>query len=166
MPSKSKAPGGKQISVKAARAQNKNSGAAAEYVTEVSSQPRNIAEESNQSDLRLGISTTFLCRVTKLLGSGRMQVISQTGKEMQMTLRGNLKCSAGAARNPGNPLALTPGSYVLADDQIIAVLSRSQVADIKDLVFSIKGFFDKGDTAEEGCGVEFAEEEEPDVDAI
>lgn len=164
MPSKSKAPGGKQISVKAARAQNKNSGAAAEYVTEVSSRPRNIAEERNQSDLRLGISTTFLCRVTKLLGSGRMQVVSQTGKELQMTLRGNLKCSAGAARNPGNPLALTPGAYVLADDQIIAVLSASQVAEIKEIIFSVNGFFDKG-SKEEGCGVEFIDEE-PDVDAI
>lgn len=173
MPSKSKAPGGKQISVKALKAQKKNSGAAAEYVSEVCGNARNVAEEANQKELRLGLAPTHLCRVSKLLGSGRILVITQQGKELQVTLRGNLKCSAGAARNPANPLALTPGSYVLVDDQIMAVLSQQQVAAVKEVVFSVRGFFETG-AKEEDCGVEFEaaaegegeDEEDLDIGAI
>jgi hypothetical protein len=87
-----------------------------------------------------------VARMTKAFGGGRYQLITPDNKTHTAISRGSLTVSAGAARAPGNVLAITNGSYVLLQineygSQIAAVMTRQQVHAIKDKIPATPGFF-------------------------
>ena len=101
-----------------------------------------------------------VARVTKMFGGGRAQLQMGDGKTQVAAIRGNLVVSAGAARAPGNALAISASSYVLLQltdygAQIAAILSRQQIQKIHDKIGASKGFFSNGDATEEIDGFEW-----------
>jgi len=101
-----------------------------------------------------------VARVSKIYGSGRIQLVLADGKTQDATIRGVLTQSAGAARAPGNPLAITMNSYVVLQlaaygAQIAAILTRFQINQIKDKIESSRGFFAIGDSTDEDDGFDW-----------
>ena len=131
-------------------------------------------------DISDGVAVTEvqLARVTKLMGSGRMEILTQTGATLIAGIKGSLKCRG--ARRADNPIAAFVGSFVLLQTedyvmQIVAILNRGQVKSISDsdhFADAPKGFFSESTGAEdEEGGFEWDEEdttpsEGMNVDAI
>lgn len=126
-----------------------------------------------------------VARVTKMFGGGRTQLLLPDGTTKVAAIRGSLIVSAGAARAPGNELAITINSFVLLQihdygAQIASILSRSQIQQIKDKIEATREFFAMGDVTEDDDGFDWdiekpvAEEvvekknagDELDIDAI
>ena len=112
-----------------------------------------------------------VARMTKAFGGGRYQLLTPDNKTHTAISRGSLTVSAGAARAPGNVLAITIGSYVLLQlneygSQIAAVMTRQQVHAIKDKIPAAPGFFAGGEaTQDEGFDWDLEEGEEGAVPA-
>ena len=125
-----------------------------------------------------------LARVTKVFGGARMSVQTVTDKEVIAGLKGTLKCSKGAARRADNPLAVTPGTFVVLQEdefatQIVAILNRSHIRALQPAYpMAPKGFFadstaldeDEGgfewDHSDDGDKGEEGDANGVDVDAI
>ena len=127
-----------------------------------------------------------IARVSRLLGGGRMDLVTITGTACQAALKGSLKCGKGG-RKSDNPIAVFPGTYVLVNEeaygsQITAVLSWANVKSIQPYGSKIvtalrpdekspsipRGFFDMTASAgEEDLGIDWDVDEAPvDIDAI
>ena len=130
-------------------------------------------------DVEAGVAVPEVCvaRIVKLMGSGRMDLMTSDGETVNAGLKGSLHCSRGKARRSDTSIAAFVGNYVLLQKEdygamIIGVLNRQQVKTLEKHVKAAKGFFTDGPAGEEEGGFEFdvseeAEaEEEIDVDAI
>lgn len=99
-----------------------------------------------------------LARVTKVFGGARMSLLTVTDKEVIAGLKGSLKCSKGAARRADNPLAVTPGTFVVLQEdefatQIVAILNRSHVRTLQPAYpMAPRGFFAESTGLEEEEG--------------
>ncbi len=120
-------------------------------------------------------------RVVKAFGGARMSIFTQDGEELTAQLKGNLRCSKGAARHADNATAVSSGCFVIVqkDDvltQVIGVLNRHQVKALKKAEFkAVRGFFEEEGGADDGFewdleGEATVKEEEEvsdvDIDAI
>jgi len=106
-----------------------------------------------------------IARVTRMLGSSRISLLLPNGEAKEATIRGSLTMSAGAARVPGNILAITVNSFILLQltdygAQVAAILSRAQVDQVKTKIPVNSGFFSKGDATEEDDGFDWDVKEE------
>ena len=121
-------------------------------------------------------------RVIKVFGGARMSLQTTSGEEIIAALKGNLRCSKGAARHADNATAVSPGCFVILQrdevlTQVVGVLNRRQVKAIEKSgkLVAVRGFFDGGDATEEGFEWDLEEggkegdgesDSEVDVDAI
>ena len=101
-----------------------------------------------------------VARVTKMFGGGRTQLLIPDGTTKIAAIRGSLIVSAGAARAPGNELAITANSFVLLHisdygTQIASILNRSQIQQIKDKIECTRDFFAIGDVTEDDDGFDW-----------
>ncbi len=130
------------------------------------------------------VEDVLVGRVIKVFGGGRMSVLTHEGKELTAALKGNLRCSKGAARHADNVTAVSSGCFVLIQSdevltQVFGVLNRKQVKDLKGCAnfTAVRDFFEEAGSADdgfewdlEGDGGKAAEddgkEEELDIDAI
>jgi translation initiation factor IF-1 len=137
-------------------------------------------------DLRSGekVDGVMVGRVIKVFGGGRMSLMTQDGKEIQAALKGNLRCSKGAARHADNVTAVSPGCFVLVQSdevltQVFGVLNRKQVKELKEMASfpAVRGFFEEVGSADDGFEWDLEDgkaegntieegEEEVDIDAI
>ena len=96
-----------------------------------------------------------IARIIRSVGCAKMQMQTAKGKEVIAGMKGTLRCSKGAAKRADNPIALSPGSFVILQvdgcmSQIAGVLSRVQIAAIqKKFPDAPKGFFAEGEAAEQ-----------------
>jgi hypothetical protein len=109
-----------------------------------------------------------MARVTRMLGGGRISLLLPTGETKSAAIRGSLSMSAGAARAPGNILAISVNSFILLQlteygAQVAAILSRTQVDQVKDKIPVSRGFFSMGDATEEDDGFDWDVEEVAEV---
>jgi len=109
-----------------------------------------------------------VARVTRMLGGGRISLLLPDGNTKDATIRGSLTMSSGAARVPGNVLAIAVNSFILLQltdygAQVAAILSRTQIGQIKAKIPANSGFFAKGDATEEDDGFDWDVEEEEAV---
>ena len=106
-----------------------------------------------------------VARVTKMFGGGRTQLLLPDGTTQIAAIRGSLIVSAGAARAPGNELAITANSFVLLHvsdygTQIASILSRAQIHQIKDKIKASRDFFAIGELTEDDDGFDWDVAEE------
>ena len=106
-----------------------------------------------------------VARVTKMFGGGRLQLLLPSGVTQVAAIRGALTVSAGAARAPGNVLAITPNTFVLLQltdygAQVAAIMNRGQIHQVKDKIEAGRGFFAIGEATEEDDGFDWDVEEE------
>lgn len=129
--------------------------------------------EAFVSDVMDKIPTTgvTLARVVKIMGGGRMNILTVAGNTIIAGLKGGLRCRKGGATRADNPIAAMVGTYVLLQEedygyQIVGVLNRLQVgliaADFEKT--APKNFFNEG--AEEDAGFDWDVEEDVDIDKI
>jgi hypothetical protein len=112
----------------------------------------------------------FICRVTRVLGDGRFEVITSSGAAIpKVSIRGVLSVRGKAARAAGNPVAISLDTYVVVHcekhgSQIIAVLSRKQVREVRGKIPTTKTFFADSMVAagDDECGFDFEDDEEAD----
>jgi hypothetical protein len=106
-----------------------------------------------------------MARVTRMLGGGRISLLLPSGETKSAAIRGSLTMSAGAARAPGNILAIAVNSFILLQlteygAQVAAILNRTQVDQVKDKIPVSRGFFSMGDATEEDDGFDWDVEQE------
>lgn len=111
-----------------------------------------------------------VARVIKAFGGARMSLFTQDGDELTAALKGNLRCSKGAARHADNATAVSSGCFVLVQrdevlTQVIGVLNRHQVKALKKAEFkAVRGFFEEEGGA--GGGFEWDLGDEKAANAI
>ncbi len=123
------------------------------------------------------VADVFLGRVIKAFGGGRLSLLMADGKEVTAALKGNLRCSKGAARHADNVVACSPGTFVIVQSdevvtQVVGVLNRYQVKDLKKAGYeATRGFFEAESGADDGFEWDLEETaaddgEEIDIDAL
>ena len=97
-----------------------------------------------------------VARVERLCGSGQMQLLTVAGQTLTAPLKGNLRCSKGAARSDDNSIAAFAGTtFVILQmeeytNTVVGILSRTHVSTISSHFKNApKGFFDASQTSEE-----------------
>ena len=122
--------------------------------------------EANSSSKMLTIA-----RVLRNYGAGRMEIITIGGSVIAAGIKGSLNCGK-ASKNPGNPIAVFPGTFVLLQiedygNQIIGVFDDKQKHLLeKSMAKAPCGFFSIDETINEGFEFEEQEEDEAFVDGI
>lgn len=120
------------------------------------------------------IDGVFVARVIKAFGGARMSLFTQDGEELTAALKGNLRCSKGAARHADNATAVSSGCFVIVQrdevlTQVIGVLNRHQVKALKKAEFkAVRGFFEEEGGADDGFEWDIGEEgaKEAEEDAV
>ncbi len=103
------------------------------------------------------IEGVTIARVIKVFGGARMSLLTSDGKEITAALKGNLRCSAGAARHADNAVACSAGTFVLVQSdevltQVIGVLNRKQIKEIQKAGFkpTARNFFEEEGGVDDG----------------
>jgi hypothetical protein len=101
------------------------------------------------------VAPLILARVERLTGQGRMELLTVTGKTINAALKGTLRCKKGGARNSDNPIAVMVGGFVILMEEaygnfVMGVLSRSNVAAIKDHFDAPPSYFEMTQQGGEG----------------
>lgn len=126
------------------------------------------------------VADVSLARVIKVFGGARMSLLMADGKEMTAALKGNLRCSKGAARHADNAVACSAGTFVLVQSdevltQVVGVLNRHHVKALQKAgLEAVRGFFEEAGSADDGFEWDLeggeakddGEKEDIDIDAI
>jgi hypothetical protein len=111
-----------------------------------------------------------IARVTRMLGGGRISLLLPDGSTKDAAIRGTLSMSKGAARAPGNILTISVNSFIMLQltdygPQVVGLLTRGQVEQIKGKITVSSAFFAVGDVTGQDDGYDFIEDEEAGVEA-
>lgn len=117
------------------------------------------------------VDGVFVGRVIKVFGGGRMSLLTNNGMDLTATLKGNLRCSKGAARHADNPTAVSSGCFVLVQrdevlTQVIGVLNRHQVKALKGSsnFVAVRSFFEEEGGADDGFEWDIEEAKDAEED--
>jgi hypothetical protein len=174
--------GGRVIGKRELKGMRKNDMRLEEYLEALTSAAsRESFEETMASNAWL------LARVTRQLGAGRVEVLTQEGRSERVAISGSLKVKGRAANKTDCEFVMLVNDIVLLHGpQIAAKLHRSDYKTVQSaleslhIIVPVKGFFSLGsietDAALEDIGFEWdtsatvaaggAGEDEVDVDAV